>query len=348
MSKILIIGNQGYIGPILAKHLKSINPDHLLIGLDTGYFAKYHTVQGLNPDHYIDIQYNHDVRDVNEDVFTNVDHIIYLAAISNDPMGEEFSKPTTEINTNSALRIAEIAKKKKVKSFTFASSCSVYGAADGLTARNEESELNPVTTYAKSKIQSEKLLKPLASENFKITCMRFATACGFSPRLRLDLVVNDFVFTALTTGSIKILSNGEPWRPLIDVEDMSRAMEWSISRTQGGNFLSLNVGSNEWNYQIKELADKVKLNLENIGIEINSSAPEDKRSYKVDFSLFKTLAPNHYPKKSIGQTISELKEGIESFSESINSINEQGTTRLKVLRSLISDNTLNNNLFWTK
>src|SRR6185295_2373615 len=145
--------------------------------------------------------------------------IIHLAAISNDPMGNKFEKVTLDINHAATIALAEKAKKAGVKHFVFASSCSVYGFAEG-GPRNEESPLDPLTAYARGKVQSEKDLKAMASKNFAVTCLRFATACGMSERLRLDLVLNDFVASAIATGQILILSDGTPWRPLISVDNM--------------------------------------------------------------------------------------------------------------------------------
>ena len=177
--------------------------------------------------------------------------------------------------------------------------------------------VNPLTAYARSKVASEKSLAELAGPDFIVTCLRFATACGASPRLRLDLVLNDFVASAVTSGVIKILSDGTPWRPLIDVEDMARAFDWAIDRSasNGGEFLVVNAGSNVWNYQIRELAEAVANAVPGATVEINKNAAPDKRSYRVDFSLFESLAPDHQPQVTLEQAIAELKRltGIDEF-----------------------------------
>ena len=173
-----------------------------------------------NYDRYYDIQYFKDVRDIAARDLSNINTVVALSAISNDPMGESFENPTYSINFTSVLEAAKLAKASGVKRFIFASSCSVYGEG-GLTAKIENDQLNPLTAYAKSKINCEKELATIADNDFQVVCLRFATACGYSPRLRLDLVLNDFVWTALSTGKVEVLSDGTPLRPLIDVTDMS-------------------------------------------------------------------------------------------------------------------------------
>ncbi|MCX8080682.1 MAG: SDR family oxidoreductase [Bacteroidia bacterium] len=345
MMKIFIIGNLGYVGPILVNHLASLKK-YQLYGYDIGYFLGNEITKNYKSyDTYLYCQYFGDVRKFDPELLNDIDSVIYLAAISNDPMGKAFELPTYEINQNSAYRIACYAKERGVKRFLFASSCSVYGSADD-SPRNENSELNPLTAYAKSKINAENLLKELADDNFQITCFRFATACGFSPRLRLDLVLNDFIVSAYVNKKIEILSNGKPWRPLIHVKDMSRAMEWGLIRKkeEGGNFLVCNTGSNEWNYQVLELAEAVRRFLPDTEISVNLDAPPDKRSYKVDFSLFKKLAGEYYPKVDLEQTIKEFLVNLENFEFNIKDFRNSQFIRLNTLNMLIKNNQLNQNL----
>ena len=163
----------------------------------------------------------------------------------------------------------------------------MYGYTQG-GARKETDPTNPLTAYARSKIGTENALKQMDLGGMTVTSLRFATACGMSDRLRLDLVLNDFVACAVTSGEITVLSDGTPWRPLIDVEDMSRAIAWAVQRSaaDGGHFLAVNVGRDEWNYQVKDLAAAVAAAVPGTKVSINTAAPPDKRSYKVDFSLF--------------------------------------------------------------
>jgi nucleoside-diphosphate-sugar epimerase len=282
--RILITGNQGYIGPVVAEHLKKLGLT--IVGLDTGFFDNCTNSLSISPDHFVDFQINKDVRKISEQDFKGINHVVYLSAISNDPMGAEFENVTNEINHVYAVQCAKLAKSAGVESFVFASSCSVYGAAGDGKIRDENSPLNPVTAYAISKIEAENNLQVLADSNFKITCLRFATACGFSPRLRLDLVLNDFVASAIIHGEIKILSDGSPWRPLIHVKDMARSIEWAIYRSVDfGDFVALNVGDDNWNYQIIDLANSVAELIPDTIVRVNKDAAPDKRSYKVSFSL---------------------------------------------------------------
>ncbi len=344
--KILITGNQGYIGPVLAEYLKS--KGGFIIGLDSGFFADCSNTLLISPDQFIDIQLNKDVRDISDNDMMGVDHVIYLSAISNDPMGQEFENVTNEINNLSAINCAKIAKNSNVKSFVFASSCSVYGAAGDGEARNENSILNPVTAYAQSKIDAEKNLKDLASNDFKITCLRFSTACGFSSRLRLDLVLNDFVASAVINKEINILSDGSPWRPLIHVKDMARAIEWAMIRDTSfdTNFLAINVGDKEWNYQIKDLAYAIANVISGVKININKTATPDTRSYKVNFDLLEKLAPKHKPQISLENAIKDIHDGIMNYIKAGNKFEKSKTVRLDKLRQLLNQNLIDQKLYW--
>jgi nucleoside-diphosphate-sugar epimerase len=341
--RILIIGNLGYLGPVVIKHLKSEYPNSFIAGFDVGYFIQNYTAIGLVGDSFVDQQYFGDVRNFDESILRGFDIVVYLAAISNDPMGNVYEKPTMDINYYAAIDIAKKAKKEAVRAFVFASSCSVYGFAD-TTPRKENSELNPLTAYAKSKVYAEKDLEELAGDYFKITCLRFATACGFSDRLRLDLVLNDFVASAIVDKKITILSNGEPWRPLIHVLDMARAIDWAANRTNGNSFLIVNAGSNIWNYQVKELAYAVQEAFEGIEININFNAQPDKRSYKVCFDLFEELAPNHTPKVTLDKAIEGLKNGLRSINFNDSNFRQSGLIRLKTIQELVNKSYIDYNL----
>jgi len=344
--KILIIGNEGYIGPIVAQQFKNSMNDSLVAGFDIGYFTHVITYP-TSPELSIDVQYRGDVREFPSKLLNGFDSVVYLAAISNDPMGNEFEKVTKEINENSAIRIANLAKSAGVSHFVYASSCSVYGTADD-KPRTETSELNPLTAYARSKVGAENGLKSLASENFIISCLRFATACGYSPRLRLDLVLNDFVASAIATNNIEILSDGTPWRPLIHVNDMARAIQWASSRDldNGGPFIIVNAGSNRWNYQIKELAQAVKDHFPDLDLSINENAAPDKRSYKVNFGNFKKLAKEFYPKMSLNDTVKNLSEGLNMINFNDSDFRQSYLIRLTILKNHINNSRLSKNLKW--
>lgn len=345
--KILITGNMGYVGPEVAKYLRSRHPDATLHGFDNAYFAHCLTGSPVLPERYLDEQFYGDARDVSLDL-KGYDAVVQLAAISNDPMGNKFQAVTLDINQNSTVSMARAAAAAGVKNFVFASSCSVYGIADG-PPRKETDALNPITAYAKSKIGAEEELASLKTD-MTVTCLRFATACGMSDRLRLDLVLNDFVACALTQRLITVLSDGSPWRPLIDVADMARAIDWAIARPAdtGGRYLAINAGSDDRNYQVRDLANAVARAVPGTEVSINTSAPVDSRSYKVDFGLFRSLAPNHRPVVDLDQSIKNLIAGLKKMNFKDSEFRSSDLMRLKVLQGHIDNDRLDEGLRWTR
>jgi nucleoside-diphosphate-sugar epimerase len=347
MTSILITGNMGYVGSCLVSHLRRLYPDARLIGLDTGFFAASLWPGQPLPECLLDLQHFHDIRQPLGSLLSGVDAIVHLAAISNDPMGTRYQEATHAINHQAAIRLAREARQAGVTRFVFASSCSVYGLAEE-SARTEQSSVNPLTAYARSKVACERDLQELASGDFVVTCLRFATACGPSPRLRLDLVLNDFVASAVSARQIQILSNGRPWRPLITVEDMARALDWALTRaaSAGGEFLIVNAGANDWNYQIHELASAVAELVPGTAVEMNKNAAPDNRSYRVDFSLFRLLAPHHQPAASLRQVIANLRNLLESSGFHDANFRSSSFMRLHVLAKFVSDGELTNDLEW--
>jgi nucleoside-diphosphate-sugar epimerase len=343
--KILITGNMGYVGPAVAKYLRARRPDAMLHGFDNAYFAHCLTGAAVLPERYLDEQFYGDVRNISLDL-SGYDAVVQLAAISNDPMGNQFEAVTLDINQNTTISIAKAAAAAGVKNFVFASSCSVYGVAEG-APRKETDPLNPITAYAKSKIGAERELSTIDTKTV-ITSLRFATACGMSDRLRLDLVLNDFVACALSQGLISVLSDGSPWRPLIDIADMARAIDWAIDRPAetGGRYLAVNAGSDERNYQVKDLANAVAKSVPGTDVSINTSAPVDSRSYKVDFGLYRSLAPNHQPVVSLDQSIQNLIAGLKKMNFKDADFRSSGLMRLKVLQDHIDNRRLNPALQW--
>ena len=337
--KILITGNLGYIGSRLVKYYKEKYQDVYIIGFDAAYFAHCITSDGPIPEIYVDQQFYGDVRNFPEQILTGVDVVINLAAISNDPMGYKFEAITNDINYICAIQIAQYAIKYNIKNYVYASSCSIYGAAEG-ASKTEADILNPLTAYAKSKSDSEIALGKIVNHNMIITALRFSTACGMTDRLRLDLVLNDFVASAVINKKIDILSDGSPWRPLINVFDMCRAIDWAGFRKidNGSRFLKINIGSNSWNYQVKDLANAVSMIIPNVKIEINDKALPDKRSYKVDFSLFSSLAPDYLPIVTLEETIKELKLGVERFVNFDLDFRKSNLIRFNVLNTYINNN----------
>ncbi|RXF69432.1 NAD-dependent epimerase/dehydratase family protein [Arcticibacter tournemirensis] len=346
--RILITGNMGYVGPGVVSQLRAAFPDAILIGYDMAYFATCLTNADILPESKLDVQLMGDVREMQAEVLKGIDIVVHLAAISNDPMGSRYEEITMDVNYRSSYRIARMAKGAGVRSFIFASSCSIYGAG-GDGPKTEGSDLNPLTAYARSKVFTEKALEQIAGDGFTVTCLRFATACGMSPRLRLDLVLNDFVAGAVASGKITILSDGSPWRPLIHVRDMARAIEWAVLRPSANesSFLAVNAGSNEWNYQIKDLAEAVAAVIPGVELSINKDAAPDKRSYRVNFGLFKSLAPNHQPLYSLREAIGELYESLVWMDFKNADFRDSRLMRLKVLTDLQSSKLVNADLQWS-
>lgn len=338
----------GYVGSVLYGHLRQAFPSAELWGFDNGYFAHCLTNSLYLPECQIDRQFFGDMRVFPYEILDQVDVLVQLGAISNDPMGNRYEELTAAINERASKAIAREAKRRGVEHFVFASSCSMYGQATG-GARKETDSLNPLTAYARSKVAMERELQGLAEPGFTVTSLRFSTACGMSPRLRLDLVVNDFVASAIATRKITVLSDGTPWRPLVHVKDMARAIVWGIGRPQenGGAFLAVNVGRDDWNYQVRDLASSVARLVPETEVSINLEAQPDRRSYRVDFSLFKALAPDHQPLMSLDETIQELKEGLEAMTFVDGNFRESNYMRLKMLESHVRSGALTRDLEWT-
>jgi nucleoside-diphosphate-sugar epimerase len=346
--KILITGNMGYVGPGVETHLRDLIPSAILAGMDSGIFAHCLTGAKRLPETVIDQQIFSDVRDVTPELLKGVTGIVHLAAISNDPMGKSFESATAAINHIATVQLAKIAKTAGVKNFVFASSCSMYGAANE-EARTETAPLNPLTAYARSKVASEADLKVLANAEFEVTCLRFPTACGMSPRLRLDLVLNDFVASAIANKEIVVLSDGSPWRPLIDVRDMARAIGWALTRESGPEkgFLAVNVGKNEWNYQVRDLAIAVSDACAGVKVSINTDAAPDNRSYRVNFDLFNSMTSDDLLIHDLASSIGLLKEGLEGMSFSDGDFRSTQWMRLKVLQQHMDEGAIDKEIRWT-
>ena len=347
--RILITGNMGYVGPVLTRFLRENIPDAELIGFDAGFFG--HSLTGVDvlPEILLDQQVFGDIRELPPKLLDGTDAVVHLSAVSNDPMGNKFEAVTGDINQQASVRLAKLAAERGVKNFVFASSCSMYGYAEG-GARKESDPTNPLTAYARSKIGAEKAFAELylGLGEMTITSLRFATACGMSDRLRLDLVLNDFVACAIASGEITVLSDGSPWRPLIDVEDMARALSWAIVRKpeNGGKFLAVNAGHDDSNYQVRDLAEAVALQVPGTKVSINKNAPPDKRSYKVDFSLFKSVAPDHIPQATLDESIRRLCKGLTAMGFADKDFRNSQYMRLKTLERHMAAGHLGVDLRW--
>jgi nucleoside-diphosphate-sugar epimerase len=341
--RILITGNMGYVGSVLVRHLRERRHADELIGFDAGYFAHCLTAATSLPETVLDTQYFGDVRSLPERLLAGVDAVVHLAAVSNDPMGNRFEVATDEINHRASVRLARLAQAAGVRSFVFASSCSIYGRAEG--ARREGDALTPLTAYARSKVATETALREGDWGAMTVTSLRFATACGASDRLRLDLVLNDFVACAIAAGEITVLSDGTPWRPLIDVADMARAIDWAIGR-EGDRYLAVNTGSDAWNYQVSELAHAVADAIPGTRVAISTDAPPDARSYRVDFSLFRSIAPAHQPQATLTSSIDQIRRLLQSTGFADREFRSSSLMRLRMLETHIAAGRLRPDLRW--
>lgn len=348
MNRILVTGNLGYLGGPIARYFKAHYPEAILIGLDLGLFADRHTSHGRAADTLYNEQIFASVNDVTETHMRNIDAVVHLAAISNDPMGEQFSEATHQVNFLGSLHVAKVAKAAGVTRFVFASSCSVYG--DGGTAsKTEQDAVKPLTAYARSKIETETELSKQASNDFLVTCLRFATACGHSDRLRLDLVLNEFVAMALFEGKIKVLSDGTPLRPLIHVQDMSRAIAWSIFDRPANiePCLIINVGYDGWNFSVRDIAESVAT-VCGCSIEINTNAAPDRRSYRVSFSKYRELSGFAEPLEAFETYVKQLHDQMCSSPQINKETFHSGRfRRLVALRELLEVGDLSETLTWT-
>ncbi len=342
--KILITGALGYVGSVLIDQLK--NENYILYGLDNGYFANCN----FNDDFQNEIFLNDitfcDIRNLNPAILDKgFDVVVNLLAISNDPIGNQFNVVTDDINIKSTKKFIDNCIKYGVKKFIFASSCSVYGDL-GSKKRSELDPVNPLTIYAKSKIHIETYLKNVTSENFKAISLRFATACGWSKRFRVDLVLNDFVLSSILSNRIDLLSSGLSYRPLISVLDMSKVINFFIKHDSTEFYNCFNSGSDEWNYKIIDLANQVAEICGHNNVYVKDNKAVDNRSYKVDFSKLKNYTNNEINFLSITDVVKEMVDEISNSSfEDLNFRNSK-FSRLSYLNFLISKKYINKNLEW--
>jgi nucleoside-diphosphate-sugar epimerase len=298
--KVFVTGHRGYIGAHLVDLLKQAG--HTVTGCDMGLFDGCAWEEVVPADRDLRM----DVRDVTLEDLTGHECVMHLAAISNDPMGEVDAAATYAINRDASIRIAQLAKKAGVPRYLFAASCSVYGAGKKLDL-DESDPLNPLTAYAKSKIETEQAVSQLADYDFTPAYLRNATAYGHSPMLRIDLVVNNLLACAVATGEIRIMSDGSPWRPLIHCRDIARAfVAFMNAPKERIHNKAVNVGGDGENYQVRDIADKVKELIPSAKITYTGEVGADPRNYRVKFALLNNLLPNFKLQYNLSTGMEEL------------------------------------------
>jgi nucleoside-diphosphate-sugar epimerase len=305
---VLVTGHRGYIGVHLVDVLQRAG--HTVTGCDSGLFDGCE----WEPFAAADAELRKDVRELELDDVRGHDCVMHLAAISNDPMGDVDPELTLSVNRDASVRLAELAKEAGVPRFLFAGSCSVYGQATDHDVV-ESDPLNPLTAYARSKIEVEEAVRPLADETFTPVFLRNATAYGDSPMLRIDLVVNNLLACAHALGEIRIMSDGTPWRPLIHCRDIARAF-LALADADVPAGTAVNVGANDENYQVRDVAALVQELVPAAQIEFTGEAGSDPRSYRVSFDLLGRLVPSFRLEYTLRRGMEELHEklGAHDFS----------------------------------
>jgi len=341
--RVLVTGHEGYIGTVVVSTLRAAG--HEVVGLDVGYFAD---CGFLAPVERVP-QLRKDLRDVEPADLQGFDAVAHLAALCNDPLGDLDPGLTGAINHGASIQLARIARDAGVKRFLFASSCSMYGAGHGEELLTEQAPLAPLTAYAESKVRVEEDLTRLADGDFSPVYLRCATAYGLSPRLRGDVVLNNLVGWAHTTGKIRIVSDGSPWRPIVHVEDIGRAYTACLDAPREAiHNEAFNIGRKGENYQVRELADIVRETVSGSVVEYAGAAGPDPRNYRVDFSKVEHRLPEFQPKWDARSGAAEVYTALKEHAIDRETFLGRRFTRLAQIRQLRDTGFLDHELRWAR